>query len=176
MALATTKNGQLNYIADCYINVGGVRITMNNLPDISDGHDATYSSENGVGRSIPTRTYSYSGDRNISWSAHFIADTSAALNQNLQALRLLESATYPRSSVGSLPYLPPHICKIKCGKLLGDYELCVVLNSYSVKFPIDIPWSENGYIPYKFDVELQFTVVYDSANLPGSERILILGV
>jgi hypothetical protein len=176
MALATNKSGRLNYITDCYVDVGGIRIVMNNLPDISDSHDAQYASENGVGRSMPTRTYSYSGDRKVGWTIHFMADTPAALQQNLQALRLLESATYPRSQAGNLPYLPPPICKIKCGKLLGNYELCAVLENYSVKFPTDIPWSEDGYIPYKFDVDLQFTVVYDSANLPGSERILVLGV
>jgi len=176
MAFATTGTGTLQYLQDCYISIGGVKIIMNNLPDIGDQHDASYATENGVGRSMPTRTFSNGGDRKISWTAHFIAENESKLTDNLKALRLIEGATYPRAIVNNLPYLPPPICKIKCGKLLGDYELCVVLESYSIKFPTDIPWSDNGYIPYKFDVDMSFAVVYDSANLPGAERIISLGV
>jgi hypothetical protein len=176
MSLATTNTGQLLYLQDCYISIGGVRIFMNNLPELSDQHDASYASETGVGRSMPTKTFSNSGDRKISWTAHFIAENEAKLLDNLRALRLIEAATYPRSLVSNLPYLPPPICKIKCGRLLGDYELCVVLESYSVKFPNDVPWSDIGYIPYQFDVDMSFNVVYDSGNLPGAERIITFGV
>lgn len=176
MGLATNTSGVLNYLNDCYVSIGGVKIIMNNLPDIGDTHDASYATETGVGRALPTRTFSNGGDRKITWTIHFLADNDAKLNENLQALRLIEGATYPRALVGNLPYLPPPICKLKCGKLLGNYELCAVLESYNVKFPTDIPWSDNGYIPYKFDVDLSFAVVYDSANLPGAERIITLGV
>ena len=176
MSLATTNTGLLNYLSDCYIDIGGVRILMNTLPEISDTHDASYASETGVGRSMPTKTFSNGGDRKINWTVHFMAETQAKLLDNLRALRLIEASTYPRSLVGNLPYLPPPVCKIKCGRLLGDYELCVVAESYSVKFPTEVPWSDIGYIPYQFDVDINFSVVYDSANLPGAERIITLGV
>lgn len=176
MSLATTSSGILNYLTDCYISVGGVKIFMNNLPDYSDSHDAAYATETGVGRSLPTKTFSNGGERKISWTVHFIADTEEKLELNLRAYRLLQAATYPRALVGNLPYLPPPICKVKCGRMLGDYELCVVIDSCNYKAPTDVPWSDNGYIPYKFDVDLNLSVVYDSANLPGAERIITLGV
>jgi len=99
-----------------------------------------------------------------------VKDASSSLQ-----LRFLQSLTYPRTSTSSLPFIPPAIAKIKCGSLLGNDPLCVVLTNYSVKFPTDVPWSETSYVPYKFEVDLSFVVVYDSGNLPGAERIITLG-
>ena len=87
---------------------------------------------------------------------------------------MLESAVYPRDAEsGSLaPFIPPPVCRIKCGSLLGDRELCVILRSYSVKFPTDVPWDRDTYLPYKFDVDLSWEVVYKSSELPGQGRII----
>jgi len=78
--------------------------------------------------------------------------------------------------IASVPFLPPKILKIKCGKLLGDYELCVILKQVQINWPVDVPWSSFGYIPYKFNAALSFEVVYNSAELPGQSRILKLGL
>ena len=57
----------------------------------------------------------------------------------------------------------------------ASQELCSVLKSCSVKFPKDVPWSDLGYIPYKFEVSLTFDIVYATDNLPGQERIAQFG-
>ena len=92
-------------------------------------------------------------------------------------LSLFESAVYPLRS--PLPYSPPPICYLKCKNILLEKEnkpICAVLKSYNIKFPTDVAWDEETYIPYKLDVDLQFEVVYDSMNLPYAEDIFNLGV
>lgn len=180
--LATKTGGQFNDLQDCYIRIGDFKMYMYNMPDISDSHNATYNTQNGTGRSLPTYTFSYGGDRTISWTIHFYADSQKRLLWNLDMLRLLESLTYPRTETRSMPFVPPQIVKLKCGEVLGSYEICAIVESYSVKFPVDVPWSLPGYlnqgksyIPYKFDVDLSMKAVYDSGTLPGSERIITDG-
>jgi len=174
--IATSEGGRLRYIDDCYIKIGDFTFKMYIMPEISDSHAANYNSKNGTGRSIPTYTFANGDKRSISWTVHLFADSSEALEFNLKLLRMLESLTYPRSNARTLPFLPPNIVKLKCGEVLGSYELCAVLTNYSVKFPTDVPWSPqmNGrsYIPYKFDIDCSFEAVYDSGTLPGAERIL----
>lgn len=82
------------------------------------------------------------------------------------------------------PYVPPPICRIQCGNLLtgakaatGDGWLCVVLRQYTVQYPTDVAWYSNNegngtYLPYKFDVDLTWDVVYANENLPGQELIM----
>lgn len=178
--LATSQyGGQLKFIPDCYIAVGDFKVQMYIMPDIGDGHSAEYATTNGTGRSLPTYTFSYGGARTISWTIHLYADTQNTLQYNLRILRLFESLTYPRSSARSLPFLPPQIVKLKCGEILGSYEICAIVKSYSVKFPTDVQWSEErngvGYIPYKFDIDLTLEAVYDAGTLPGAERIITDG-
>lgn len=178
MARATSTTGNLIPIGDCYIRVDGTVIYMYSLPTISDSHGADYSAENGIGRAIPTQTFQNGTSRSISWDVTFISDGESKLNKNLSYLRLLQSCTYPVDSPAqaSVPFLPPKILKIKCGKLLGDYELCVILKQVQINWPVDVPWSSFGYIPYKFNAALSFEVVYNSAELPGQSRILKLGL
>jgi hypothetical protein len=74
--------------------------------------------------------------------------------------------------------MPPPVCTIKCGKLLADEALCVVLQSYSVKFPTDVAWWEGDdglYCPYKFDVGTTWLTVYTSSDLPYQSRIVSSG-
>lgn len=168
---ATNPDGTLKEIQDCYIKIPGYgQITMRILPDISDGKSANYGDEPVIGRSAPIKTYSHSENRSINWTTYFMILKSGDAERNLQDLRALQSVTYPRDDYE--PYAPPPICSIKCGSILGDRELCVVLKQYSVKFPTDVAWDENLLVPYKFSVDLTWDVVYSSDDLPGHERIL----
>jgi hypothetical protein len=167
--MKATQNGQLKHLEDCYVIINGNKIHFDNLPDIGDSKSATYNDANGIGRSMPMKTYSFSNNRVISLTIHFIATNQSELIDNLYSLRFIESAVYPRE--GGDPFIPPPVCQLKCGNLIADEEICCVLESYSVKFPTDVPWDEKTYIPWKFDVDTSWQVVYRNEDLPGSERI-----
>jgi hypothetical protein len=178
--LGTTDTGIFRFVDDCYIQVGSLApIRMYIMPDISDSHSANWPTQNGIGRSLPAYTFGNGEARTISWTIHLYADYPDRLIYNLQTLRIIESCTYPRNGTGALPFVPPSICKLKCGATLGSYPIAAVLKSYSVSFPVDVPWSENisgyGPIPYKFDIQCSFEVVYDASQLPGAERIITEG-
>src|SRR5688572_18614063 len=98
---ATRKYGDLNPIPDCKITIDGEDIDMFILPDITDSKGASYNDETIIGRSFPVKTYSHSENRSISMELHFIALQKSGLGkpsieQNLEWLRLIQSATYPR--------------------------------------------------------------------------------
>jgi len=178
MPKATLNNGELINLKDCFIfipNYGPIRFHA--LPDISDGKSASYSDEPIIGRAFPLKTYSHSENRSIGIQLHLFARKKADVFINLQILRAIQSCVYPRddSDNSGAPYIPPPVCRIKCGKLLADQPLCVVLKSYSVKFPTDVPWDEDTYTPWKFDIDTQWETVYKSSELPGQERILYFG-
>lgn len=179
MPKATTPRGRLIALRDCYIFVPNFgRITLNNLPEISDSKSAAYNDETPIGRSFPLKTYSHSDNRAISMQLHFYVTKQEDIVDNIFILRALESAVYPRDQAGgaaNAPFVPPPICRIRCGKLLADEELCCVLKSYNVKFPTDVAWDEDFYTPYKFDVDTSWEVVYKSSDLPGQGRILSSG-
>jgi hypothetical protein len=177
MGKATMLGGDLIDILDCYINIGGNGpMYQYILPEISDTKSASYPEEPLMGRATPLKNYSYSETRNISWTMHFMILKDGDADDNLTALRTIESAVYPLDNVGTAPYAPPYICQIQCGKLLGDKPLCAIMKSYSVKFPTDVAWDETTLVPYKFDVDMTFEVVYDSTDLPGASRILASGL
>jgi hypothetical protein len=189
---STNSGGSLIPISDCHINIFGYKIPMYILPDISDGKSAEYSDTPVIGRSTPIKTFSNSGIRTISWTAYFMitqenSSDSASLSArrpdreirsqtaetNLFYLRLIQSAVYPRSGGSAAPYAPPPVCSIRCGSLLKESgDICVILRSYSVKYPTDVAWDEYTKIPYKFSVDMQWEVVYSSENLPGQEMIM----
>ncbi len=174
---ATISKGNLVDLADCYIKVDAKTIKMYILPDISDSKSATFADMNGIGRSMPIKVFSHGESRQIGWTVHFYGETQDRIMKNLEHLRLLESLTYPDAGT-DLPVIPPKIANIKCGRMLADEELCVILKNYSVKFPTDVVWysaSENDYIPIKFDVDLQFEVVYSNSSLPGASKIISTG-
>jgi hypothetical protein len=176
MPNATNSTGDLLNIDDCYVNVPGYgQIKMHSLPDISDSKSAIYHDEVVMGRALPLKTYSHSDNRNISLQLHFFVRKQSDILTNLGALQALESAVYPREGQANAPYVPPPICKIKCGSLLAKNELCVVLKNYSVRFPTDVAWDLNTLIPYKFDVDTNWEVVYVTSDLPGQSRILQTG-
>lgn len=189
MPLATTLTGQLVPIPECYIEIPGAKkIILDNLPDIGDTKSASYADETIIGRASPVKTYSLSDNRSITMQLHFIISKPEDVRNNLENLRAIQSAAYPRAGSQGAPFVPPPVCKIKCGQLLQKQgELCVVLKNYSVKFPTDVSWllrpdEEGGgsggdsfFTPVKFDVDTTWDVVYSSATLPGQERIFTLG-
>lgn len=196
MPKSTAKGGELKPIENCYIiipindpkdvfdssliTIGPEKpeyiITLDNLPDISDSKSANYNDETVIGRASPLKTYAQSDSRSISITLHFISSNKKDLKKNLQNLRAIQSAVYPRQGDSGAPFIPPPVCKIKCGQLLSaDGELCVLLKNYSVKFPTDVVWDSETYAPYKFDVDTTWDVVYTSKYLPGQERIYKLG-
>lgn len=180
--IATDNNGRLNPIPDCYIRLQDFYVVMYVLPSITDTKQANYNSENGMGRTQPFFTFDQGGARTISWTCTFISYDEESTARNFASLRLLEAGVYPRSDPSNIvPFIPPVIMSIRCGDLLANSgaELNVVLTSYSVTFPTDQVWNSEynlaRYLPSKFDVQLNFTVVYDSRYLPGADRILTLG-
>lgn len=199
MPKATRIGGPLNVIDDCYIIIpydGAkppepprqsdptfvfmdkmVKVVMDNLPDISDTKSANYSDETIIGRSNPVKTFSQSDNRSISMQIHFIVSKPSDIYVNLQKLRAIQSALYPREGEEGSPFIPPPVCKMKCGNLLSTKEICVILKQYSVKFPTDIAWdyTSRNFTPYKFDVETTWDVVYSSSSLPGQREIFDAG-
>jgi hypothetical protein len=179
MTKATGPTGLLKDLPNCYVDIPNYgKINLNNLPEISDSKSAAYNDETAIGRSQPLKTYSHSDNRVISMQLKFYVGKQEDINTNLNHLRALESAVYPRDQVGgaaNAPFVPPPICRIRCGKLLAEDELCCVLQSYSVKFPTDVAWDETFYLPYKFDVDTSWQTVYKSSDLPGQGRILNSG-
>ena len=176
MALATQPSGDLMNLEDCWILIpiyGIVR--LHSLPEISDSKSASYADEPIIGRSFPLKTYSHSENRQISMTLHMFVRKQGDISLNLLVLRALESAVYPRQGSFGVPFIPPPVCKIKCGELLASEPLCVILKSYSVKFPTDVAWDETTYCPYKFDIDTTWEVVYKSSDLPGQFRILATG-
>ncbi len=179
---ATNTNGQLVSLRDCYIRASGnppVVIYMNNLPEISDQKSASYTEENAMGRSVPVKAFANGSSRKIGWKMKVIAQSNEEQTKAINNLRFLESCVYPKADpTNILPYIPPRVLSIKCGRLLADYELSVILTDYSVDFPTDQPWSDKSntlYLPYMFNISLSFEVVYDSRYLPGADRIISIG-
>lgn len=173
--MKATNNGKLNPIPDCTIIISGSPIIMKALPDIGDGKSAVYNSEPIIGRSFPLYTYSHSADRTISVTVHFFIVEPGDGEKNLAALRLIESAVYPQSGDGGAPYKPPPVCTIKCGQILAKQSLCVVLQSYSVKFDPGVAWEQGTLCPYRFSVDTTWLVVYTSSDLPFNDRIITTG-
>jgi hypothetical protein len=177
---ATDPQGALVRIPNCAIYIPGCNtIFLDALPDISDTKDAEYSDENIPGRSFPLKTYAYSTNRAINMTLHFYILRPSDVSTRIDNLRAIESATYPRDgSGGNTPFIPPPVCQLQCGRLLGDNPVCAVLKSYSVKYPIDVVWVEQdtAYLPLKFDVETSWHVIYRSDQLPGQSKIYQSGV
>lgn len=164
----------------CELNIPGTtKIIINNCPEISDSKQATYNGENIIGRSSPLHTYSHSADRQINVQFHFFVTKPGDGKKNLGILRAIQSAVYPRPGSGGAPFAPPVICTMKFGDLLALEKLCVVLQSYSVKFPTDVAWTysstDKSLCPYRFDVDTQWMTVYTSADLPFNNRIFTTG-
>lgn len=167
----TDEGGKLKKIPDCWIKIGKTIIELNNLPDLGDQKSASYNDEPIIGRSFPIKTFANGDNRSISCSINLFVQSKSDIGKNLSILRLIQSAVYPRTGAGA-PYYPPVVCQIKCGKLLSNKPLCVVLKDYNVKFPTDVPWDEETLCPYRLEISMSFDEVRASNDLPGNETIL----
>jgi hypothetical protein len=174
---STLSGGPLRNIENCYIIIPrAIKIILNNLPNISDSKQVSYNDEPVMGRATPVKTYSHSAPRLISMDLHFYVTHPSDIERNLGYLRALESAAYPNFS-SAMPFTPPPVCRLRCGKLLADEgDVCAILTSYSVKFDTKVAWDEETFVPFQFDVETNWEVVYKSSDLPGQERIFRSGV
>jgi hypothetical protein len=150
-------------------------IDLNNLPEISDSKTASYNDETVIGRASPLKTYAQSDNRSISFQMTFFVAEPLDIQKNISHLRALQSAAYPRDGANGAPFIPPPVCRMKCGALLSVGELCVILKQYSVKFPTEVAWDESTLVPFKFTVDTTWDVVYRSSDLPGQQRIFSLG-
>lgn len=186
MPAATLIGGPLKPIGDCYLIIpcedakgcegGEFKLTFNNLPEISDSKSVSYADEIVIGRASPLKTYSQSDNRTIGLTIHLLVTHPNDVTYNLNALRAIQSAAYPREGANGAPFIPPPICRLKCGSLLSvSGELCLVLKQYDVKFPVEVAWDETTFVPFKFDITTTWDVVYKSADLPGQKRIFELG-
>lgn len=173
--MKATEGPLLVEIENCWVEISGRKIVMKSLPEISDSKSAAYNDEPVIGRSFPLKTFSHSENRSISFTFHFYVIHRDDIPENILNLRAIQSACYPRSGTGGAPFIPPPVCKLKCGAMLGSEPLCVVLRNYSLKIPTDVAWDEQYYCPWKFDVDTTWEVVYKSSELPGHERIFQSG-
>lgn len=181
----TTPPGQQPPTGSAVADVLDGKITFQVLPDVSDSKGASYNDEPIMGRATPLKTYSHSENRSISVGLHLFVLEPADVYINFTIMRLIQSAVYPRTTdTNGAPYLPPVVCQIRIGNLLSDSVVCAVLKTYSTKFPTDVAWDPQTGLPYKFDIETTWEVVYDAAadpnnplsGLPGQNRIIQSGV
>lgn len=174
--MKATNGGRLAPLSNCQIIIPGAgTIVPRILPELSDGKGAAYVDEPVMGRSSPPTIFSHSEKRAFNITLHFFAETSAQSGINLQQLRWIQSACYPRADSGDAPFSPPPICTIQCGRIFADFPLCAILKNYSVKYPTDVPWDEDTYLPIKFSIDTSWEVVYKVTSLPGSEKIVESG-
>lgn len=172
MARATDQFGRLAILQRCYIDTPCGRICLRILPEITDSKSANYIPENIPGRSSPVITYAFSDARQISTELHFMTTTSEDIQTNLKYLKILQSLVYPRDLSGAAPFVPPPTVRFVCGELMdGTNGVCLILRSYSVRYPTEVSWDEETYLPYKFSVSCNWEVVYACKNLPVNKCI-----
>lgn len=174
MAKATNEFGALQELIKCRIETPFGMVRLKILPEISDSKSANYSTEPVQGRSTPVINYAYSEPRIIQMDLNFMVTECQDIIDNLTYLRIIQSLVYPGGSNGGAPYTPPPVSKIICGKLLGDTGLCVVLRNYSVRYPTDVAWDVETYLPYRFTISCQWEVVYACSDLPTNAIIRTL--
>lgn len=175
MARATETSGRLAILSKCKIITPCGTICLRILPDISDSKGANYASENAIGRSNPMVTYAFSEARMITSELHFMTTTTEDIDDNWRSLKIIQSLVYPGTATvnGGAPFTPPPVVKFICGSLLdGPNGLCLILKSYSVRYPVNVAWDEATYLPYQFSITCTWEVVYACKNLPSNKCIL----
>lgn len=179
MPRATEANGRLAILQHCKIITVCGTVCFRILPDITDSKSAVYSHETIIGRSNPVVVFSHSEPRQINAELHFMIMTCQDVGENLRNLNIIRSLVYPGGPEVDVPYTPPPVSKFKCGHLLdGPDGLCVILKSYSVRFPTDVAWDDNDpngltptYLPYRFTISTNWEVVYACKDLPSNQLI-----
>ncbi len=177
MPFATDQRGMLKPI-DCTITIPGVDKELKPyvLPDISEGKAASYADEPVIGRSFPVKTYGHSENRTINMKWHVIMMDDDSKTEAIRQLNAFRSCVYPVEGGGGSPYAPPPICTIDCGEMTrgtkDSTSVCVVLKSYNVSFPTDVAYDPDSLIPYRFDIDLVWDVVFPTSELPGQDKII----
>jgi hypothetical protein len=171
MPRGTQANGRLAVLDKCKIITPCGTICLRILPDISDSKTAHYAPENAIGRSSPLITYAYSEPRMITTELHFMTTMTDDINDNWRALRIIQSLVYPGAATvgGGAPFTPPPVVKFICGDLLdGPNGLCLILKSYNTRYPTNVAWDQQTYLPYQFSISCNWEVVYACKNLPSN--------
>lgn len=184
---ATDAKGVLQQITGCSISIptanGQYLLIPRILPEITDSKSASYTDEIVIGRSTPIKTYSHSDNRVFSIKWKFLLVDDVTKNEAINGLKAIQSCVYPYNSTAkSAPYGPPAICTLTFGRLFATgntKSACAILKRYSVSYPTDVAWDGDDnaqapatFLPYKFDVDMEWEVVYASVNLPGREKII----
>jgi len=175
MPRGTENNGRLAILKNCKIITSCGTICLRILPDISDSKGAHYTAENAIGRSSPMLNYGYSDARIITTELHFMTTTTDDITENFRALRIIQSLVYPGAALasGAAPFTPPPVVKFICGHLLdGPNGLCLILKSYNTRYPTNVAWDEQTYLPYQFSISCNWEVVYACKNLPSNTCVV----
>src|SRR4051812_16197727 len=167
MQATISPGGNLRPLEKAYLIIRGRKINFKSIPELSDSKSAEYTDEPIIGRAMPMKTYSHSGNRSIGLELYFYITEDNDVLMNLQDKRTIESAVYPDDGLFGSPYRPPPVCKIRCGDLLATQDLCVVCKQYSVKYPRDVVWEDQTYCPWMFQISTTWEVVYKTSDLPG---------
>jgi len=158
--------------AKCEIQTPCGCITLKILPDITDSKSATYVNDPAPGRSTPMLTYAYSDPRNISTELHFMTTTVQDINDNIKAIRIIQNLVLPGPQSGTAPFTPPPVVKFICGVLMDGFDgLCLVLKSYSIRYPTEVAWDISTFLPYRFTISCQWEAVYPCNKLPTNKCI-----
>ena len=184
MPRATESNGHLAIIPKCYFDTPCGRICLRILPDITDSKSANYIPENIPGRSSPIVTYAFSDPRQLSTEIHFMITQTSDIIENLRDLRIIQSLVYPTGPFGGAPFTPPPTVRFVCGELMDGGSLgvpgpnnccvglCLILRSYSVRYPTEVAWEKFTYLPYRFSISCNWEVVYACKDLPKNQCII----
>ena len=177
MPRGTKKDGSLAPLQQkdggrCEIQTPCGCITLKILPDITDSKSATYVNEPAPGRSSPMLTYAYSDARTINTELHFMITKFEDIQDNIRAIRIIQSLVYPGEGNGLAPFTPPPVVRFICGVLMdGTDGLCLVLKNYSIRYPTEVAWDFVSYLPYKFSISCSWEVVYPCNKLPVNKCI-----
>jgi hypothetical protein len=171
MPRGTNVAGDLAFLDNCQLVTPCGTICFKILPDITDAKGANYAQENAPGRSSPLINFAYSEPRNINTEFHFMITTTNDINYNWRAVRIIQSLVYPQPPTSNLtaPFIPPPVVKFVCGDLMdGASGLCLILRNYTVRWPTDVAWESQTYLPYKFSISCSWEVVYACQDLPDN--------
>lgn len=150
------------------------KILLYSLPELTDAKEAMYSDQTIQGRSSPVKTYSNSSNRTIGMIIHLYVTTKEDIKRNLSIIRGISALVHPEYNN---TYLPPRVAKMKCGKLLSNSPISVVLRSYNITYETNIQWfwdeDLETYMPLHVSIPTQWDVVYDWRKLPGHADVIL---
>lgn len=162
---------------------------LTSLPELTWRKEASYNTQNIIGRSSPIISYSSSKSRTIEIVLHMHNPTYQDMIYNMNAVHYLASAVHPRYQS---TYAPPPICTLACGSSQGGAPLTTttasgstrsantspfaylrfIMTSISQSFNSESVWDDVLMVPRNWDVQISGEVIYNYVNLPGSSDVL----